>query len=75
MYGDGEVRVESRHHTLRAVTAEAARRTRDFQAGMAEHGGTSGYYYAATWGRGEDTFWADMPPTDVHDEADAGAAP
>ncbi len=61
--GQGSVAVTSVHMTADAAKQRAARLTRQHQALMARHGGTSGGYVAVEWGRTRNQhFWDDMRP-------------
>lgn len=65
LYGDGKVRVYSRHRSREMAVRVAEQVTARHQRGMEPHGGSGGAYYAAEWGLDRLWFWADSPPVPV----------
>lgn len=61
-YGCGKVKVDRLTNNRETAIKLAERWTRQHQAAMAPHGGTTGFYAAVEWGHAARYFWADMPP-------------
>lgn len=63
MYGQGKVKVCSRHKTAEAANKAAEKATMEYREAMAKHGGTSGCFLAVEFEGSE--FWSDCPPSAI----------